>query len=128
MGDPGRDTWGLEHGGNKLRVNEPQDGVEGPNPPEVDVTEVVAQFLYQPQALLIPLHLGMGGGEASDATTAHCTPYPPHPSHPLNSFCLDYWSTLVSTLLSQLLSVDLCLFLCLPICLSLFFSVSLGDR
>lgn len=64
LGDPGRDTWGLEQGGNKLRVNEPQDGVERPHPPEVNVTEVVAQFLYQPQALLIALHLGMDGDEA----------------------------------------------------------------
>lgn len=64
MGAPGRGTWGLEDGGNKLRVNEPQDGVERPNPPEVDVTEVVAQFLYHPQALLIALHLEMDGDEA----------------------------------------------------------------
>lgn len=64
MGVPGRDTWGLEQGCNKLRVNEPQDGVERPNPPEVDITEAVAQFLHQPQAFLIVLHLGMDGDEA----------------------------------------------------------------
>lgn len=64
LGAPRRGTWGLEQGGHILRVNEPQDRVERPHPPEVDVTEVVAQLLNQPQALLIALHLGMDGDEA----------------------------------------------------------------
>lgn len=91
LGAPGRDTWGLEHGGNELRVDEPQDGVEGPNPPEVDVTEVVAQFLHQLQALLICLHLGMSGNEARPGRGLWLPTVPPTHHTPLTPLTPSAW-------------------------------------
>lgn len=63
--DPGENTWGLEHGSNELGVGEPQDGVEGPKPKEVDIRVVVAQFSHQLHAFLIALDLGMEKAKVS---------------------------------------------------------------
>lgn len=48
-------SWGLEYGANKLGVDKPQDGVEDPNPTEVDILELVAHFSQQLQAFFIVL-------------------------------------------------------------------------
>lgn len=123
LGASGRDTWGLEQGGNKLRMDEPQYRVERPYPPEMNITEVVAQILYHPQAFLIALHLGMAGaGEGNEArsgrrpqkvTTAHCNPSPP-------SACIISLYLYIS--LSQLPSVGLFVFLCAYLSMSLSMS------
>lgn len=63
--DPGRDTWGLQQRSNELRVDEPQDRVDRPNPAEVDVTEVVAQLCCKLHAFLVALHLGNEKSEGS---------------------------------------------------------------
>ena len=60
-GAPGRDTWGLEQGGNELGVDEPQKWVEGPHPPQVNITEAVTQTLHEPEAFFIALYLGTAG-------------------------------------------------------------------
>lgn len=57
--DSWRSTWGLEYGANKLGMDKPQDGVEGPNPTEVDILELVAHFSQQLQAFFIILDLEM---------------------------------------------------------------------
>jgi hypothetical protein len=81
--DPGRDTWGLKQGSNELRVDKAQDGVEWPNPPEVDITEVVAQLLHQSHAFLVALRLEKEETEQSwqvEVTTAPlCPPHTPFP-------------------------------------------------
>ena len=40
-------------------MDKPQDGVEGPNPTEVDIMELVAPFSQQLQAFLVVLDLEM---------------------------------------------------------------------
>lgn len=104
-------------------MNKPQDGEEGPHPPEVDVAEMVAQLLHQPHALLIALRLGTGRVEAmlgrrrQKLHTPTLSPYPPHPLTALSS---STWIVdLYSFHLSQLFSLGLCLFSCLSMCLSL---------
>lgn len=71
-----RDTWSLEQRGNELRVDKPQDGVEGPHPPEVDIAEAVAQLLHQPHAFFVALYLGKEKAEASPGKRTGMVPLP----------------------------------------------------
>jgi hypothetical protein len=59
------DTWGLEQGGNKCRVNNPQHRDHWSQPKEMDILESLAHFGNQLHAFLIALDLEMEKVEAS---------------------------------------------------------------
>lgn len=57
---PFGDPQGLQQESNELRADKLQDGVEGIDPPEVDVMEITVQILHQLQILLIVLGFATG--------------------------------------------------------------------
>lgn len=67
------DTWGLEQGSNKCRVNKPQHRDDWSQPTEMDILESLAHFSYQPHAFLIALDLGMEKVEVSPCIVPWCS-------------------------------------------------------